>query len=186
VQPLRKVPSSFARAATAAAAVVAALAAAVAVGGCSGSSAPGPAGSHTPSSSPSLSPAPLASAEARTIGIYDALLEHQLFLEPHLFKRAVIDPTPRGRHAPLGAPVRSAIRHEFERRIRITWQPAPQGQPPARTLFLTLPALPARGTRFTLAISDFCGNLCGHGAHYLVRFENGQWTAHQVGPMSMA
>lgn len=133
------------------------------------------AGTTVGCASPSAPPAP----KDRNVAIYATLLVAQLSVEPHLNRHVYVLPTPAGATKPLEASTRDRITDKLRaHNIAITWG-TDTTTPSAR--IVTLPQIPTSGRRFTVAVTDWCGDICGHGLHYIVQFHDDRWTATQTG-----
>jgi hypothetical protein len=131
----------------------------------------------------------LSQADARTVGIYAALLRQQLAIEGDVFPHAFVGRTPVHAAAALSAAVRRAITAALPG-FDVHWVSG--GAAVGASVladggrFVPLPALPPVGDRLRLSVSDYCGNVCGHGASYVVTRHGTTWIARQHGAMGMA
>jgi hypothetical protein len=161
--------------------LLATLAAVLMLSGCTGSSAPADALSP-PSPTGSGGAVLLSDDEAREVGIYVALLEQHLFIEPDLFDTAYIDPTPAAGEAALSEPVRAAISAHFKGRMDVRW--GDSDDPYAD--YVTLPVVPDGRDSFRVSVTDTCGNVCGHGQRYRVTRHGDRWKATPFGATAIS
>jgi hypothetical protein len=163
-------------------ALLVALTTACVVAGCSGSSTPLTDTLSTPTPTGSGGAVMLTAAESRQAGIYIALLEKHLFIEPGLFDTAYIDPVPGRDGTALSAPVQQVITAHFRSRMDVRWGDA--DDPDAD--YVHLPVLPDDRDAFQVLVGDICGNLCGHGQRYRVTRHGDEWKATPVGAMAVS
>jgi hypothetical protein len=106
-------------------------------------------------------------------------------VEPAVWHKVFVNVYPAGSDMAIDESVQAGVTREVASTIRLRWVT----KVPPETgdhLFVTLPELPPTGQRLRVAVTDRCGNLCGHGMRYLVVNRGTTWTARQVGPSTIS